>query len=288
LGPEAAFVRLLQHYATPFQDHLTFGLPWIGVGLILYPFLFLVGARRALKANVHCWPWLAYPWLYFAAFAIANPLIFRWYLSPPLPALILTILIGLEGIFIDLFGKRTSPSSAKHLSGRLANIVVFALVVLAPFILSLRDWKLTPDHGLSRPAPEMAWYKLELLYRQAAEIVLAELDRSPLPSPVLAAGDVGVLGYFTGLRILDTVGLNSPESTRYYPADPDYYVINYAIPPALILDQKPDFIVILEVYGRAGLLVDQQFQNSYHLLQKIPTDIYGSDGMLIFGRKADR
>ncbi|HEY5672066.1 MAG TPA: hypothetical protein VIS10_18890, partial [Anaerolineales bacterium] len=98
-------------------------------------------------------------------------------------------------------------------------------------------------------------------------------------------GDVGILGYYTGARILDTVGLNSPVSTSYFPLDPSLYVINYAIPPDLIIDQAPDYVVILEVYGREGLLKDPRFQAAYHLRQKIPTDMYGSDGMLIYERK---
>ena len=153
-------------------------------------------------------------------------------------------------------------------------------------MLSLRDWQLHPDHGLDRPAPSMAWYQLELLYRQAAGILAPDIQKYSGGTPTLAAGDVGVLGFYTGVRILDTVGLNSPLSTSYYPLDPAYYVINYAIPPQLILDTRPDFIVILEVYGRAGLLKSPLFWQLYTLRQKIPTDIYGSDGLLILERKA--
>ena len=101
---------------------------------------------------------------------------------------------------------------------------------------------------------------------------------------MLAAGDVGVLGYETGARILDTVGLNSPQSSAYYPLDPTYYTINYAIPPDLVLDLRPDYLVVLEVYGRAGLLKNSEFQRQYRLREKIETDIYGSDGMLILER----
>lgn len=153
--------------------------------------------------------------------------------------------------------------------------------MLLPTLVSLSEWRLHPDHGADRPAPEMAWYKLELLYRQAADFVTPQLK----PGAVLAAGDVGVLGYYTNARILDTVGLNSPEALDYYPLDQSYYVINYAIAPDLILDQQPDWIVILEVYGRNGLLRDQRFQAQYELAHKIPTDIYGSDGMLIFVKR---
>jgi len=147
----------------------------------------------------------------------------------------------------------------------------------------VQGWTLKPDHGLTRPAPEMAWYQLELLYRQAAEELAEEIALRPAPT-TLAAGDVGVLGYYTHAKILDTVGLNSPQSLQYYPLDPNYYVINYAIPPRLILDHRPDYLVILEVYGRNGLLKDAQFLAAYRLRKKIPTDIYGSNGMLIYER----
>jgi hypothetical protein len=285
LPPEAAFTRLLQHYAVPFMGNQTFGTWWIGVGLILGPFLYLVGARHALKYQPHAWPYVAYPWLYFAAFALANPLIFRWYLTPPLPAYIPLILAGGERLVIELLKPRRMIDNQAYQQkrARLSSIIAAILVVGVPMVLISQDWVLRPDHGLQRPTPGMAWYQLELLYKQAADSLADEMSQSPSP-PVLAAGDVGVLGYYTPARILDTVGLNSPISTQYYPLDAENYVISYAVPPDLIIDQQPDYVVILEVYGRQGLLKDPRFQQAYRLRQVIPTDIYGSDGMLIFER----
>ena len=124
----------------------------------------------------------------------------------------------------------------------------------------------------------MAWIKLELLYERVAR----ELSPEMTPQAVLAAGDVGALGYYSNARILDTVGLNSPEATSYYPLDPSLYTIIYAIPPDLILDHSPTWVVLLEVYGREGLLKDPRFLSRYHLRRKVETDIYGSDGMLIY------
>lgn len=283
LPPESAFTRLLQHYAVPFMGNQTFGTWWIGVGLILGIFLYLVGARNAFKNQPHAWPYLAYPWLYFITFALANPLIFRWYLTPPLPAYMLLILAGAERLVLDLVRLRNGksvPATAPN-QRRLPGVLAAIFVVVIPLLLISQDWVLRPDHGLQRPAPSMAWYQLELLYRQAADSLADQMSQSATP-PVLAAGDVGVLGYYTPARILDTVGLNSPQSTSYYPLDEDFYVISYAVPPDLILDQMPDYVVILEVYGRQGLLIDPRFQQAYRLRQKIPTDIYGSDGMLIY------
>jgi hypothetical protein len=61
-------------------------------------------------------------------------------------------------------------------------------------------------------------------------------------------------------------------------------MINYAVAPDSIIDALPDAVVILEAYGRNGLLKDQRFNAQYHLLRKIDTDMYGSDGLLIFLR----
>ena len=281
LPQTAALVRLMQHYTTPFLGHLTFGIPWIGVGLIIYPFFFLIGSRAALKENKQLWPWMIYPWLYFAVFAIANPLIFRWYLTPPLPAWIFLILVGMEHFIRNIISQGEPRDQAQGWRARVGTVLL-PLVILLPLALSLRGWTLNPDHGPTRPAPEMAWFKLELLYRQAAEILADDIGDTPHPLPVLAAGDVGVLGYYTPTRILDTVGLNSPQSTKYYPLDESFYAINYAIPPDLIFDEQPDYIIILEVYGREGLFKDARFEGQYRLIGKIPTDIYGSAGMLIF------
>jgi hypothetical protein len=134
----------------------------------------------------------------------------------------------------------------------------------------------------------MAFIKLELIYHQAADLInerTADFESDPsLQSPVLAAGDVGVLGYETKLEILDLVGLNSPEPLDYYPLEPSLYTINYAVPPQLVLDERPDYLIILEVYGRKGLLERDDFWANYRLIEKISTDLYGSEGMLIFQR----
>ncbi len=273
LEPHSALIRLLQHYATPFFEYHWIGNIAIGIGLLVYPFLALVGLLRVFRSSSRLGAWFVYPWVYFLAFALPNPLIFRWYLTPPLPIYFLGILIGAQSIMRGwVKGLRTFP--------RWAISLMIAVCVVFPAVLSLREWRIVPDHGPKRPAPDMAYIQLELLYKEAADYLRAQQK----PQAVLAAGDVGVLGYETNLRILDTVGLNSPQSVRYYPLDPSYYAINYAVPPDLIRDAQPDYLVILEVYGRKGLLQEAWFHQSYQLLKKIPTDMYGSDGLFIFGR----
>ena len=108
LEDNATLIRLIQHYATPFMEYDAMGVVEIGIGLILYPFLYLVRARRAWRSQPRLLAWLVYPWLYFLVFAIPNPLLFRWYLTPPLPAYFLVILLGAEQLFRALFRKRVN------------------------------------------------------------------------------------------------------------------------------------------------------------------------------------
>ncbi|MGA2819480.1 MAG: hypothetical protein ABSF61_02295 [Anaerolineales bacterium] len=279
LLPEAALVRLLQQLGTPFFEDLTLGTSWIGVGLVLYTFVSLLALVRSVKRAPRSWPGLVFPWFYSAVFAAANPLIFRWYLTPPLPFYILSIVLGFRYLTADL-GHLLERLRILQRPRWLGRAGLAALTIL-PLALSLRAWDLHPDHGPDRPAPDMAWIRLELVYADAADYLLPRLD----PGDRIAAGDVGVLGFRTDAFILDTVGLNTPQAAKYYPLPKALYAINYAVAPDFIISARPRFVVILEVYGRNGLLRDPRFLESYSLLHTFPTDMYGSHGLLIFERK---
>ena len=271
-------IRLLQHYATPFFEQRLLPPSLVVVVFALYCGLYALAGRGAFSHDRRTWPVIAYPIAYFALFAIANPLLFRWYLSPPLPFYFLLIASGVWILAGDL-RRALAKRGARHQRRRLQPVLL-ALFAVAALGSTLTAWELHPSHGPDRPAPEMAWFELELLYSQAADSVLAGAQ----PGDALCAGDIGVLGYRTDLRIVDTVGLVTPESSAHYPADPAIYVTNYAIPADLVAALDPDYIVILEVYGRLGLLPDAQFQQDYRLLESFDTDIYGSEAMLVFGR----
>lgn len=271
----AALVRFMQHFATPFMGHSTFGNGYIKIGIVLFPALALFAMLRIFKTDRSNWLFLLFPWGYAGAFALANPLVFRWYLTPPLPFYFLLVLAGAETLLEELTARLTNQRIRKSL-------LVLVIIVL-PFLSLLSNWEIRPDHGQQRPAPQMAWVKLELLYTQVAKMLAPEIRQD---NGLLAAGDVGALGYYTGAQILDTVGLMSPQAIAYYPLPDDLYSEHaYAIPPELILDNQPDYLVTLEIYIRTGLAQDPRFAGDYRLLQKIDTDIYGSDGMFIFQKR---
>jgi hypothetical protein len=90
----ASFIRLIQNYGTPFNENEVIGGAATGILVMGYLALYAIGLICAIRKEIRLLPWLVYPLIYGAAFSIANPLIFRWYLTPPLPPLMFALLIG--------------------------------------------------------------------------------------------------------------------------------------------------------------------------------------------------
>ena len=140
-------MRLLQHFATPFLEDLVFGPVAIAVGIVLYLLLFGLGTRDTIRRRPETWPIFAYPAAYFIAFAAANPLIFRWYLAPPLPMFFLAIFLGI--VRLSAGPPPARPGLGLRRGGRRPDA----------------QWMEPAAAGRSaRPAPEMAFVGLEQLY----------------------------------------------------------------------------------------------------------------------------
>ena len=106
------------------------------------------------------------------------------------------------------------------------------------------------------------------------------------PDTTIAAGDIGVIGFVSGARILDTLGLVSPQSTPYYPLPDEAYAFTYAVSTDLVLDELPDYLILLEIYVRNTLSQSEAFAGQYEIYKEWPTDIYGSASMLVYRRRS--
>jgi hypothetical protein len=270
IEPLSALIRMIQTYSTPFFEFDTFGSLGAMLGAVVYLALSVFALVYTARKLPRLLPLLVYPWLYLIAFAVLNLLIFRWYMAPPMPALILGIVIGAWSIF-----NRPLPRFAPVLVGLLGVVWLFT---------SVNGWVLHPDHGQDRPAPRMAWNALELLYQQMGEHLRDDLGVTP--DTRVASGDIGAVGFFSRATIVDTVGLVTPELTRYYPVDPVYIASdqNYAIPPQLIYDTQPDYLVTMEGFVREGLAKQDQFRDEYELITEYPFVVYGT-GMQLYRHK---
>lgn len=301
MPPGSALVTLIQNYATPFFEDSTIKGMGLFALMIVYLILSLIGILFTARRLPRLLPFLIYPWLYITVFSIANPLIFRWYTAPPLPALCLSIFTGVWAVVSGLavgrsdvelvqtelgkvYRKKASsePSQPAKPSRLLAPVV--GIVSLAWLFTSVHGWVLHPDHAPDRPAPQMAWHQIELYYQDIATQLRDQYGVTP--TTLVASGDIGVIGYFSRATILDTVGLVTPSVSKYYPIPKDLIAEgqNYAIPPQLILDTKPQYLVAMESMVRLGLEKDKTFKSEYKLVRDIPTDFYGK-GMYLYQRE---
>ncbi|MBX3085189.1 MAG: hypothetical protein KF716_26380 [Anaerolineae bacterium] len=258
-----AFVRLTQQYSTPFFEFDTVGSTGTMIAAVVYLTLSVFGLLHVGRKLPRLLPFLIYPWLYFAVFAIANPLIFRWYLAPPMPALMMGLLAGL--CYVITPKRRVFPYA-------------LAVVGAAWIGMSLNAWTLHPDHGPDRPAPKMAWHKIELLYQEVGTELREKYGVTD--ETVVASADIGAIGYFTRARIIDMVGLVTPDAAQYYPLDPALVASdqNFAIPAPLILDKQPAYLVTMEGFVRLTLEPQAAFKQLYgDPIIVRPFEAYGSD-----------
>ena len=100
--PQAALVASSSSTARPSLKTWCWALFGGSAEIFVYLGLSLVGALAVLRRIPRAWSLALYPWLYLVVFSAPNPLIFRWYLAPPLPFYLLFILAGVAKIAADL------------------------------------------------------------------------------------------------------------------------------------------------------------------------------------------
>jgi len=279
---ENAVALLLQAGLPGWSTYLLAQLPAaVGLGLALF-------GLGALAVLIHRGlPWLQHrslPWLPFAAFAtlyiafyvavgLRGVRLFPWYLVPIEPFYLLGAAAGLaaltgRGPFALAGSAGESPAARSALGG---SSWLAALLVL---------WQL--------PAVDWRQPLLPAGENHAREQVMLDVghglaDSLP-PTAVIAAPEIGALGYASNRRILDTVGLVSPEAIPYYPLPREQVLTDNAIPARLIVDRQPDVVVTLDAFAQRSLLPDEAFQRDYVLERSYPASVWQSEELLVFRR----
>lgn len=230
----------------------------VAFGLVTLIFLVKRGVPRLQCSQVPWQPYAGFAVLYLVFYTVAGVRgvrLFPWYLVPLAPFYLLGAAAGLKTL------------TQKN---RLALMAAAGLVA----------WQL--------PAVDWTQPLMPLGTDTARERALLEVGHqlaATLPSStVVAAPEIGAVGYASGLRVLDTVGLVSPVAVPYYPLPSDQVLTDNAIPPRLILDEQPDVVVTLDAFAQKSLLADSAFAASYTLQQRVPVDVWQSHELLMFRR----
>jgi hypothetical protein len=232
--------------------------------------VFLVGAREAMRRDRRMVVLFVSPVLFWVAYALAGlrgGLLAEWYLVPLAPLLFVGLAAGVWSL------ARRLPTVARQ---PVAASVLAALVALQ---LTGFDWAAI-GRGAA-PVPRVVWTEREDLYRRAAAYLVPRLA----PADVVAAPEIGALGYFCRCRILDTVGLVSPESVRYYPLPAEMHLVSSAVPPDLIRDARPAWLVTLDVFIGRSLLPLDWFAREYEPVVAAPTRAFGSRALVVYRRR---
>jgi hypothetical protein len=264
---ENATALLVQAGLPGWSTYLLSAVPAVaGVGLAL---LGLAALLDLIRRSI---PWLSitqlrFTWQPFAGFAILyvafyvlvglrGVRLFPWYLVPVEPFYLLAAAAGLARISASMRRLAWLPAAA-----------------LLAWQLPAIDWR-TPLMPLGEDLAR------EQLYLKVG----ADLTASLPPNALLAAPEIGALGYVSNLPVLDTVGLVSPAATPYYPLPANQLVTDNAIPARLIDDRQPDAVVTLDIFAKQSLLPDPTFQRDYRLEASYPSSVWQSQELLVFRR----
>jgi hypothetical protein len=165
-------------------------LPFIGPLVLLLPTMVVMGVRSARARQWETLMPLAWCLAEIGAYALRLPVTYQYgrYVMPTIPAL---AALGVGGL------SQTVRPSSTQLLARAGSRAWLATVV----VLALAFWWI----GAVR-------YRTDVRIIQTEMVAAAEWVRTQTPpGSLVAAHDIGALGYFGGRPILDLAGLVSPE-----------------------------------------------------------------------------
>jgi hypothetical protein len=194
-----------------------------------------------------------------AFYGVTNPQVFRWYTCTFIPLATLLAMLGMLAIVQTVPGLRTRPWGSF--------VVLLAVISFMP--LRLTWWPFVPpdDVRFSIWLPNAREHARTYQYVRIARW----LNERSKPTDRVCISEIGAFGYHYRGPILDALGLVSPEVLPYHPL-PEALRPNGligAIPPRVVRDFLPEFVVSLDVFAGA-VFADPWFNEHYRLIGRWP------------------
>ncbi len=212
--------------------------------LFLIP-LALIGLNVLMRAK-NAWfiPLLAWFILYFVSLGLSNTFIHEWYLAPPLLVYVIS-----AGSGIGLLGHRLLFTLKIPSWGRSLAIVLFTVILIL-------------INGYVATDKTDKEYRFERNVRQNIGLWLRERANS---TQSVLLEPIGYIGYYSGLRVYDAMGLISPQAIVYFM---NYGAKDYMI--AWALEALPDFVVLRpHEFQQASPMRYREFLHRYELVMEV-------------------
>jgi len=204
--------------------------------------------------------------LYLGLFTVGRPILLGWHLA----GAELTFVVVYAAV-VELVWRRASEQRMPLRAGVAAVVV---LLLVAGQATHLRWGQDHPKDRARLTSTRHVNRVREFFYTQIGR----QLAQHDPQKPVLAATEIGALGWSYGGPILDVFGLVSPEVLPYYRAEPEPHFV-----PELIDDLQPAFFVTIDSID-LGLLETQPVQSDYRRLLSIPVTFYGGRQLVVLER----
>jgi len=248
------------------------------LAIVLHGCLFTTGAVALVRRRPVAWPLVVFPVLYGLAISAGSPFLFQWYVVPALPFWILGVVLGCEFWLIPI------SSRARRLFASNSRIwieqVGIGLVLLAALLVQLGHFRPTAWNL----RPKGVWTEREEIYQKIALDLRALIPENSR----VALAEIGAFGFYHPARVLDALGLVSPEAQAYYPLPKNRYKWNSAIPSRLIQDETPEYVVAFRDFMRFTLLKSPSFKSAYRRVRTFPYSLWKSPGPWVYKRVSPR
>jgi hypothetical protein len=204
----------------------------------------LAGLALAARGRAWLWLWAFWTAVVSALFIAGGAFNYEvWYYAPLLPPYLALAACGLGGV-LAAAGRAALRLPLPH--PRLLGATALALLAAAGLGVLL------PRLAADRAAALAQSREREDLYRDAA----LSLPRGAAPLPLLAASEIGVLGYYYPGPILDLVGLVSPQAVGHSDRDK-------------IAAARPAWIVSYDSHLDPALLRSPELAREYELVRSV-------------------
>ncbi len=206
----------------------------------LLPFMVMVGIGVYAYGKKY-WMVFAIPLVYFLSFSFSNPVMYPWYISQLTPLWLLCSLLGIYKIGEYMF-------SRLQVSSRLVYVVLLLVLCAGP-LYGYAQLVMPRGEG-----SKITLYKMALYIKEHKK-----------EGDTVGLSNIGIVSHtLSDTYIYDFIGLTRKDTLRYYPITDECLVKNqYVIPPQIVQDMQPDWIVAGEAEWVPCFVTGEWFLSRY-------------------------